>query len=146
MLSLDFRLLCRNLPLHFLDHGGEFFFAIFTSLSIDIAGNSFAVGISWGVFALPEVVVELVDAAGACFAVLTFVWLEAALIGVLFLLIRRHGSVSLADLVVDFYRRLLLHGVGHMGVDVQGSEYQQSSHIGVLRYFFSGGGVLSISL
>ena len=41
------------------------------------------------------------------------------MIGVLFLLIRRHGSVRLADLVVDLHRRLLLHGVGHMGVDVQ---------------------------
>jgi len=31
-------------------------------------------------------------------------------------------------------------------VGVQRGEYQQSSHDGVLRYFFSGGGVLSISL
>jgi len=33
-----------------------------------------------------------------------------------------------------------------VAVDIGGSEYQQSSHVGVLRYFLSGGGVLSISL
>ena len=33
-----------------------------------------------------------------------------------------------------------------VSVDIHRSEYQQSSHIGPSRYFFSGGGVLSISL
>ena len=33
-----------------------------------------------------------------------------------------------------------------VGINICCSEYQQSSHVGVLRYFFSGGGVLSISL
>ena len=51
-----------------------------------------------------------------------------------------------ADLAVDVDRRLHLHRVGHMAVDIKGSEYQISSHIGPSRYFFSGGGVLSISL
>ena len=103
-----------NLPLHFLDHHCELFFAFFTGFGIDIAGDALAVGISGRVFTLPEVVVELVDAAGACFAVFALVWLEAALIGVLFLLVRRHGSVGLADLMVDLHCRLLLHGIGHM--------------------------------
>lgn len=88
-------------------------------MCVDIPGDTLAVGISGGVFSLPEVVAQLVDAAGAGFSVLRFIRLEAALVGVLFLLVRRHRSVSLADLMVDFYRRLLLHGVGHMGVDVQ---------------------------
>ncbi len=33
-----------------------------------------------------------------------------------------------------------------VAVDIGGSGYQISSHIGPSRYFFSGGGVLSISL
>lgn len=41
---------------------------------------------------------------------------------------------------------VLLELFADIGIDVHGSEYQQSSHVGVLRYFFSGGGVLSISL
>ena len=120
LLSSNFFPLRSNLPLHFLNHNRQFFFAFFTGFGVDIAGDPFAVGISGRVFALPEMVVELVDAAGACFAVFTLIRLEAALIGVLFLLIRRHGSIGLADLMVDLYRRLLLHSIGHMGVDVQG--------------------------
>ena len=88
----------------------------------------------------------MVHATGAGFAVRGFVWLKAALVDVLLLLVRWQGRIGLADLAVDLRSRLLLHGVGHMGVDVQGSEYQISSHIGPSRYFFSGGGVLSISL
>ena len=42
-----------------------------------------------------------------------------ALIGVLFLLIRRHGSIDLADLMIDLHRRLFLHGIGNVRVDVQ---------------------------
>ena len=109
-----------NLPLHFLNHDRQLFFAFFTGFGIDITGDSLAVGISGRVFALPEVVVELVDTTGACFAVLALVWLEAALIGVLLLFVRRHRCVGLSYLMVDLHRRLLLHGVGHMGVDVQG--------------------------
>ena len=114
-----FFLLRCDLFLHLLDHDRQLFFAFFTGFGVDIARDPLAVGISGGLFALPEVVVKLVDAAGSCFAVLGFIGLEAALIGVLLLLVRRHGSVSLADLTVDLYRRLLLHGVGDMGVDVQ---------------------------
>lgn len=65
-------------------------------------------------------VVELVDAAGAGFAVLTLIGLEAALVGVLRSFVRRHLGVGLADLAVDLCRRLELHGVGDVGVDVQG--------------------------
>lgn len=64
-------------------------------------------------------VVQLVDAAGAGLAVLTLVGLEAALVCVLLLLVRRDGSIGLADLAVDFGGRLELHGVGDVGVDVQ---------------------------
>ena len=53
---------------HFLDHCCQLFFAFFTGFGVDIAGDPFAVGVSGRVFALPKVVTQLVDAAGACFA------------------------------------------------------------------------------
>ena len=62
--------------------------------------------------------VKLVGAAGACFAVLALVLMEAALIGVLFLHIWWHGSIRFTCLMDDFYRHLLLYCVGHMGVDI----------------------------
>ena len=48
--------------------------------------------------------------------------------------------------VIQLLGGIFVHGGENMGVGVQGSEYQISSHIGPSRYFFSGGGVLSISL
>lgn len=110
----------RNLPLDLLDHLCQLLLAFLSGLGIHVPPDPFAVGTSGRVFALPEVVVELVDAAGAGFAVLALVGLEAALVGGLSLLTRRDGSVGLADLTVDFGGRLKLHGVGDVGVDVQG--------------------------
>ena len=57
LLSSNFFPLRSNLPLHFLNHYRQFFFAFFPGFGVDIAGDSLAVGISGGVFALPEVVV-----------------------------------------------------------------------------------------
>lgn len=88
-------------------------------MCVDIPGNASTVGISGGVFTLPEVVIQLVDATGAGFAVFTLIRLEAALISVRLLFIRRHRSIGLADLMVDFHCRLFLHGISHMGVNVQ---------------------------
>ena len=79
MLSLDSRLLHSNLLFHFLNHDRQFFFAFFTGFGIDVTGDSLAVGISGRVFSLPEVVVKLVDAAGACLSILALIWLEVAL-------------------------------------------------------------------
>lgn len=31
----------------------------------------------------------------------------------------RHGSIGLSDLPVDLHRRLLLHGIGDVGINVQ---------------------------
>ena len=118
-MSLFLGQLCsRNLFFHFLDHGCQLFFAFFTSFGVDVAGDALAVDISGRVFALPEVVVELVDVASASLAISALVWLEAALIGAPLLLIRWHGSVGLANLVIDLRCCLLLLGVGHMGVAV----------------------------
>ena len=110
----------RNLPLDLLDHLRQFLLALLSGLRIHSPPDPLAVGTSGRVFALPEVVVELVDAAGAGFAVFGFVGLEAALVGGLSLLVRRDGGIGLADLAVDLCRRLALHGVGDVGIDVQG--------------------------
>ena len=59
------------------------------------------------------------QSAGAGLSVLGFVGLEAALVGVPALLVRRYLGVGLADLAVDPGRRLELHGVGDVGVEVQ---------------------------
>ena len=45
------------------------------------------------------------------------------------LLYLRHLRVRAADLAVDIHRRLHLHCVGHMAVDIKGSEHQKSSHL-----------------
>ena len=62
-------------------------FASFSShsssgLGIDIPPDPLAVGTSGRVFAHPEVVVQLIGAAGAGFAVFGFVGFEATLVGV----------------------------------------------------------------
>ena len=77
-----FFLLCRNLQLYFFDHRRQLFFAFFTGFGVDITGDSLPEGISGRVFSLSEMVVLLVHTAATYFAVLTLVWLEAALIGV----------------------------------------------------------------
>ena len=118
MQVLHYCLLRCDLFLYFLDHRRQFFFAFFPGFGVDIAGDPLAVGISGRVFALPEVFAQLVNTAGACFAVLALIWLEAALIGVLLLFVWRHRRIGFADLMVDFHRRLLLHSVGDMGVNV----------------------------
>ena len=69
-----------NLPLNLLDHLCQLLLALFSGLRIDIPPDPLAVGTSGRVFALPEVVVQLVDAAGAGLAVLALVGLEAALV------------------------------------------------------------------
>ena len=94
----------RNLPLDLLDHLCQLLLAFLSGLGIHIPPNPLAVGTSGRVFALPEVVVQLVDAAGSGFAVFGFVGLEAALVGGLSLLVGRHLGVGLADLAVDFGR------------------------------------------
>ena len=119
LLLVHFFFLRRNLFFHFLNHDCQFFFAFFAGFGVDIAGDAFAVGISGRVFTLPEVVVELVDSAGAGFAAGGFVGLEAGLCALRFLCIRWDRCVGFGDLAVDFSGGLLLHGVGDMGVDIQ---------------------------
>ena len=107
---MDFLLLFRNLPFHFLNHR-QFFLALFSVFGIDISGNLLAISTHRGVFPLPEVVVDLVHTAGSPLTVLGLVGLEAALVGVLFPLLFRHRGISFANLVVDFYLYLQKEGV-----------------------------------
>lgn len=51
-----------------------------------------------------------------------------------------------AETPLDFVGGGALHIVSDMGIYVQRSEYQQSSQVELLVYFFSGIGCLSISL
>ena len=46
-----------NFGTRFLNHRCQFCFAFFMGMCIYIPGNVLALGISWGVFALPKVVV-----------------------------------------------------------------------------------------
>ena len=110
----------RTLPLHFLNHDCQFFFAFFSGFGVDIPADALAIGAPGGVFSLPEVVVDLVDAAGSPFAVLGLVRLEAVPVSAgLSLLLLGHRGIGFADLVVDFHRRLLLHGISDVGVNIQ---------------------------
>ena len=74
----------------------------------------------WGVFSFPQVVVDLVQAAGAGLAVLGLgrgegsgLWLGSRFRS-------GHGGVRFPDLPVDSYCGLLLHEICNVGVNVQG--------------------------
>ena len=76
-------------------------------------------GISGGVFALPKVVVKLVDSAGTRFTVFGRGWLECVGLGAELFHFCGHGRIGFADLTVNSHRRLLLHQVSDVGVNVQ---------------------------
>ena len=58
----------------------------------------------------------------------------------------RHTGVCAADFAVDMHRRLPLHGIGDVAVDIQRGEYQLSAHVESSKHFLTGKGCLSISL
>lgn len=76
-------------------------------------------GISGGVFALPKVVVKLVDSAGTGFTVFGRGWLERVGLGAELFHFCGHGRIGFADLTVNSHRRLLLHQVSDVGVNIQ---------------------------
>lgn len=84
-------------------------------LGIDIPGRA-SLG---GVFALQEMVIDLVKIAGTALTVFEWGWLEASGLGVVLSSSVGMGCIGFADLTVSFHRRLLLHQVGDMGVNVQ---------------------------
>ena len=75
---LDCLFLCfhrSNLLLHFPNQLGQFFFTFLLGAGVDVAGHAFSAD-GGGVAALPEVVVDLADTAGAGLAALALVGLE----------------------------------------------------------------------
>ena len=64
-----------NLLLHFPNQLGQFFLTFLLGTGVDVAGHAFSAD-GGGVAALPEVVVDLADTAGAGLAALALVGLE----------------------------------------------------------------------
>ena len=64
-----------NLLLHLPDEGGQLFFTFLLGRGVDVPGHALSVN-GRGVAALPEVVVDLADTAGAGLAALALVGLE----------------------------------------------------------------------
>lgn len=90
-------------------------------MGINVAWTLLPIGPDRGVPALPQMVVDLGDAARACFAPLTLVGLEGAGGGLSGRCSSFCQGISFADPLVDLCRRRPAHLVGDMGVDVQRS-------------------------
>lgn len=110
-----------DLRFHLLDQVCQQCLTFPSGLSVHIAGVFFAIWPDGGVAALPQMVVDLADTAGAWLAALALVGLKGAgggFAGRSFSGVR--GGVS-SNPLIDFCRCGALHLVGDMGVDVQGS-------------------------
>ena len=108
-----------DLRLHFPDQFCQLFLTLGFRFRVDIPGHALAIE-DGGVTALPQVVVDLADTAGARFAPLSLAGLECAgrrFLGCHFPHGLRFGS---PDPPVDLVRRALPHGIGDVGVGVQG--------------------------
>ena len=109
----------------FRNHCLEFFLTFLFCGGVDVFMNALAVGAAGGVFAFPEVVVDLMQAAGAGFAAGALVGLEGLSDGSIPLLGRKTRQIGVScltapDAGVDLLRRLDTHLVRHVAVDVQG--------------------------
>ena len=108
-----------DLRLRFPDQFCQLFLALCLRFRVDVPGHALAID-DGGVTALPQVVIDLANASGAWFAPLSLTGLEGTGDGFLgheLLSGFRFGS---PDPPVDFVRRALPHGVGDVGVGVQG--------------------------
>ena len=108
-----------DLCLHFPDQFCQLFLTLGFRLRVDVPAHAPAVD-DGGVAALPQMAVDLADASGTRFAPLSLVGLEGAggwFLGCRFLPGFRFGS---PDSLVDLVRRVLPHGIGDVGVGVQG--------------------------
>ena len=108
-----------DLRLHLPDQGGQFFLALRLGFGVDIPCHAPTVD-DGGVAALPQVGVDPADAAGARLAPLAFVGPEGAGRQFLGRSLPLFPRLGLADAPVDLVRRALPHGVGDVGVGVQG--------------------------
>ena len=110
--------LCCDFRLHLPDEFRQLFFAFCLGFGIDVPGHAPAV-YDGGVSALPEMVVDLADTAGAGLAPLAFIGLKGAggrFPGRVFCFCRWS---FLTDALIDFCCRSPLHFICNMGVDIQ---------------------------
>lgn len=118
-------LVLDSLP-HLDDHLLQQLLALFLRLGIDRINLSFALGVGGQIAALVEVIVQLVDPAGAGFAHLALVrgkrraYRRFSAFGGKLVVQRFVGLIRLAvtDPAFDLLRRLLLHGAGDVTVNV----------------------------
>ena len=127
----SFRLFLRYLRFLFGDHFGELGFALLSRFSVDVEFLALTVWQSWIKSAFPEVIVYLIDASGARLANLSRDGLGMGLCGLVLrvygrvcallvcLLYLGHLRVRAADLAVDIHRRLHLHRIGDMTINVE---------------------------
>ena len=103
-------------------------FHLLAGFGVDRVDLALAVGVGWGVASFKQMVVDLVDAAGAGLAKFSVVGLEFRSLRRVFLLGGRFPAGVLAgrkgllspDSLLDLPRRPDLHGVRDMAVDVDG--------------------------
>ena len=125
---------CFRSPCHFLffrldlrldlhNHFRQLFFAFFSCFRVDIVAFPLATRIRRRVPPLIEVVVNHGDTARAGLAYFRLVRREFDRGGIFPCrrLSRRHPSVCAADFAVDIHRRLPLHGIGDVAVNIQRS-------------------------
>lgn len=107
-----------DLCLHFPDQFCQLFLTLGFRFRVDIPGHALSID-DGGVSALPEVVIDLADTAGARLAALAFVGLEDGGRRVSWRRVNLLGGLAFDDPTVDLGCGSPLHLIGHMGIDVQ---------------------------
>ena len=136
-------LLGCDLRFLFCYHLGEVFLAFLSRLCVDVEFLSTAIGESWIEASFPQAVIDLIYAPCAGLAVFGLPRLEIFFHSARFLYSRLylcfgHRCVCTADFAVNFDRCLGSHGVGHVGIDVEGGlRADVSYHIGQYLYVHS---------
>ena len=110
---------CRKLRFLFLNEGFQLFLAFLAGMGVDVAAALFAIWSSRGIFAFPEVVAELTDAAGTLLPPLAFHRSKDRHILRRRFSSGRYNLFLLCNAAVNACRRLCPHIVGDMCVNVQ---------------------------
>ena len=112
-----------SLP-HLPDHLFQQWFYLLPRFGVDGVDLTLALGVGGGIASLVEVVVDLVDAAGAGFADFAGVGGEFGGVGLgdggWFGRLGGYGTLVVGDAAVDEIGGVLAHGVGDVAVDVDG--------------------------
>ena len=103
----------------FLNEGFQLFLAFLAGMGVDVAAALFAIWSSRGIFAFPEVVAELTDAAGTLLPPLAFHRSKDRHILRRRFSSGRYNLFLLCNAAVNACRRLCPHIVGDMCVNVQ---------------------------